>query len=736
MQLRYLLLVFISLNVKMLIANDSKEIAAYRIPEGAEFNLDGKVNEVIWMDIDPVRLFTMQVPVEGGDPTEDSEVRIAYDANNLYIGIIFFDDNPEDIKAFQRRRDNPLFTDDRFSFILDTFLDKRNAYFFEINPAGLMGDGLLTIGQGTNLNMDWDGIWRAWTHIGDFGWSAEIRIPFRSLNFDINSEIWGINFQRTIRRKNEERLWSGYRRGQGLLRPQNAGTLTGLKDLSQGIGLEVVPYGIVQRREERAPESEGGGLETDWEVDGGGEINYNITPGLKASFTYNTDFAEAEVDSRQVNLTRFPLFFPEQRDFFLESASIYEFAPSSGIDPYFSRRIGLRNGQSIPINYGGRVIGREGDYNMALLHVRTSEKDTIQPEDFTVARVKKNIFKESSIGLIYTRRSTKNGEELPVPLQDRHTIGADLEMNTSTFLGNKNFQFQSFFVYHNDPNALNDTTDFWDVTSRGLRLNFPNKPFSGHVSYREFGNAFDPAVGFTPRNAFRRVQPSMDFNPLFEQSDIIRDINWGIRFEHLMDLDWELLTQELRFELFEVTLESADRLELAVRRSFERLVQPFDIKGDETVILPVDDYTNWETQVEFETASYRRLVLLAEFTKGGFWSGDRTEWFLALTLRPLPGINLITEYLHSDNNLEEGDFDTDLVRFNANFDFTPWVTFSTRVQFDNLSELLGINNRFRWTIKPGTDIFLVYNHGWLNQEDRFITRDSKATLKATYTHRF
>ena len=729
-----LFLLFICTDLKSQSENrEPKSFKAFPIKSG-DIKLDGRLDDTFWSDITGISDFLVQEPVEGGEPTEKTTIKIAYDENYLYIGAIFYDSEPDGIKAFKMRKDAPLNTDDRFMWILDTYLDGRNAYFFEINPRGLMGDGLLTIGQGRSLNKDWDGIWRPWTYIGDFGWSAEIRIPFHTLNFDPKTSTWGINFQRTIRRKNEEILWSGHKRNQGIYRPQDAGRLTGLNNISQGLGLELVGYGKAEALKVQN-ESEGD-YNNSQSLDGGLDVNYNITPGLKASLTVNTDFAETEVDDRQINLTRFPIRFPEKRDFFLEGANIFRFAPSSGVYPYFSRKIGLRSGNPIPILYGGRVIGKIGKVEVAAQQVKTRETDNFSSEEFSVIRLKQNFLKESSIGVLYTRRHTNKGKQFVPPLQDRNTLGIDLTLNTSTFLKNQNLQFQAFAVIHNPelPGEINN--NIWDRSARGLRFNFPNDPWSGSLSYREFGVSYDPAVGFSRRNSFRRVEPRIRFSPILEKSSTIRELKWEVSFENLMSLQWKKLTQNIRLTPISIRFESGDEISYQIIRNFERLEYDFDILGDNSIIIPVGNYTNWSHQIELETANYRKIVYGIELKTEGFWSGNRTEYENELIFRPLPGINLNLGYIHSRVNLREGNFKTNLVRFLGDFDFTPFISFSSNIQYDDISENIGMNNRFKYTITPGSDIYFVYNHNWFNDDGKYKTSSMLGATKITYTHRF
>ena len=728
------LILFLSFNLYSQSKIDSiKSIKAYKI-KVTEIILDGKLDESFWKDIKGIDNFLMQEPIEGKSPTENTLIKIAYDENYLYIGAILYDSEPEGIKSFKMRKDSPLNTDDRFMWILDTYLDGRNAYFFEINPRGLMGDGLLSIGQGLNLNKNWDGIWRPWTYIGDFGWSTEIRIPFHTLNFDPKNTTWGINFQRTVRRKNEEILWSGHKRNQGLFRPQNAGRLEGLNDISQGVGLEIVGYGKTESSKIKIDDEKGYNKSS--KINGGLDVNYNINPGLKASFTLNTDFAETEVDDRQINLTRYAIRFPEKRDFFLEGANIYQFATRSGVYPYFSRTIGLQSGNQIPILFGGKIIGKVGKLAIVAQQVKTKKTDLINSEDFSLFRVKKNFLKESSIGMIYTRRHNNNKENISTSVHDRNTLGLDLTLNTSNFLRNKNLQFQAFAVIHNPDNRDDITTKIWDRSTRGFRFNFPNKPWSGSISYREFGNSYNPSVGFVRRNSFRRVEPRINFSPLIENSNLIRELTWELSFENLMSLNWNKMTQNIRFTPLSIRFESGDELSYQFIKNYENLDFNFNILGDGSITVPIGDYSNLTHKIEFETANQRKLVYEIQINTGGFWSGSRTDYQNILTVRPFSGFNISFGYDHSIVKLNEGDFKTNLIRFIGDFDFSPFTSFSSNIQFDDVSEVIGMNNRFRHTIVPGSDIYLVYNHNWINLENKFKTISNIGVTKITYTHRF
>ncbi len=710
------------------IARQSEDLGAYPLPAEVQPELDGRLEEDFWQQAEVATAFRQQEPLEGQLASEQTEVKVVFDEKNLYIGVRLYDSQPDQIKAFQRRRDADLSTDDVFALILDTYNDQRSGFYFEINPVGLMGDGILRTGQGSTLNRDWNGIWRAWVSIDDQGWSAEIRIPFMTLNFDPSDEVWGINFLRTVRRKNETSLWVGHQRNQGIERPQNAGKLTGLRGINQGLGLEAIPYAIVSQSSAKdVPET---ATRQTFTYNAGGELNYNITPNLKAGITVNTDFAETEVDNRQVNLTRFPLVFPERRDFFLQGSNVFQFAPSSNPNPYFSRRIGLEGGNPIPIKHGARLIGRIKETDVGFLQVRTGSEGSIPGEHFTVGRVLQNFASESTIGVIYTRRDT-DGDSLPV----RETFGADLSLSTSRFLDDNNLQFQAFFVGHT-PTFYEESSNLMDRSVRGFRVNFPNQPWDAHVSYREFGEQYAPAVGFVPRNGFRRLQPTFTFNPLIDKSKAIRELSWEYDFEYLMFMDWRPATINHNVRFLGIRLETGDILYLNVHHNYENLNFIFDVLRDGRYLIQEGIYQNNGYSLEVQTAPFRKIGGNLTIENMGFWTGRQVNLEMDLFVRPFAGLNLTGSYLFSQVRLQEGAFDTHLFRLISSYDFSPWVSVNFNIQYDNVTNMLGTNSRFIWVIDPGNTLFVVHNHNWQKFEDRFDVLETQSTVKLAYTFRF
>ena len=728
------------------------ELEAVVLPAAADIDLDGRIDEDIWSTATPITDFTQQEPVEGGVPSERTEVRVVFDQDNLYISAVLYGD-PADILAYQRQRDASLRTDDRFMWILDTFLDGRTGYFFEINPAGLMGDGILTGsgggwggggGGGGGAGKAWDGIWEARTAERDDGWSAEIRIPFRTLNFNPELDTWGINFQRTIRHRNEEILWRGYRRNEGLFRPVNAGRLTGLRNLSQGMGLEARPSAVTTWK--NVP---GNTDPTTFPSDVSLDVNYSVTSSLRASASINTDFAEVESDERRVNLTRFPQRFRERRDFFLEGSGVFSFAPRSGPTPFFSRRIGLRSGQQVPIQYGTRLTGQAGRFELGFYQIGTAAHSffdegsladvSIPRETFTVARVKRSIFEQSSVGAIYTRRAAAPGLD-GFAVADGHTMGMDAQLNTRHFFGDKRLEMEAFFVWNSNPDPTIDRS-LNDLTARGLRLNFPNDIWTAHISYREFGDDYRPSLGFVARNGFRRVEPRIGWAPRPESIDWIRQLDFAVQFRNLTNLDTGVLEErEWQLDIFGLDFESGDNIEIGATRVLEYLDYGYEV-SDGIDILP-GEYTTWEWELQARTAGHRRVSMFGGISTGGFWDGNRTRMNARASFRPNPGISISTNFEHNEVSLPRGDFTADVYEIEGEWNPNQWVSVTNQVRYDNDSDIVGLFARLRWIVRPGNDIFLVYTHNWrnlgldiLNDRD-LITLSRGSAIKANYTYRF
>ena len=725
-------------------------LVALRVDEGVEIRLDGRLDDAVWQAAQPVADFTQQEPVEGAAPSRRTEIRVVYDADHLYIGAMIFDD-PDQILAFQRRRDAGLGTDDRFMWVLDTFLDGRTGYFFEINAAGLMGDGIITGGGGGGrgpggggggVNKSWDGIWEAQVARLPDGWSAEIRIPFRTVNFDPASDTWGINFQRTIRRTNEEILWRGYRRNQGLWRMIHAGRLTGLQGMSQGVGLEAVPA-VVAGWNNVVEDADPTTYKRDVSVD----LNYSITSSLRASLSVNTDFAEVEVDQRRVNLTRFPQRFPERRAFFLEGSGVFSFASRSVPEPYFSRRIGLNAGEPIPINYGARLTGQAGPFELGFIQVRTGEftlhdddRTVLPVEDFTVARVRRRFLEQSAVGAIYTRRGATTGADGFKPA-DQHTVGIDADLNTSSLFGNKNLEFEAFLVWNSNPDPGASPT-FRDLSAHGFRFNFPNDVWTGHVSYRQFGDDYSPAVGFVTRNNFRRVEPRIGWSPRPASIPWLRQMDFSAQFRNLTNLETGVVEErQWDFNVLGLNFESGDNLDVSVTRQYEYLDRSFEV-SDGIAIQP-GEYTTWQVNFRGRTAGRRRVSGNVEYAREDFWNGDRSRYEAGVNFRPNPGLSFSTDVEYNDVTLPQGAFTASVYRVAGGWDASPWVSLNSNVQYDDVSKLVGLFALMRWIVTPGNDVYLVYTHNWQETEDafdpldrRFTTVSRGASLKLNYTYRF
>ena len=703
-----------------------RRVRAVRLSEGESISLDGRLDEDIWQRAEAAADFVQVEPSNGDLATEPTEVRIAYDSESLYLGILCFDSEPEKVLGNQLQRDGFLSADDRFMWTIDTYLDGRTGYFFEINPLGSMGDSLVGSGGGGfggGGQRAWDGIWMARVVKSELGWTAEIEIPFRTLNFDPESPAWGINFQRSVRRKNEESRWNGWARNQHLRDMSSAGLVIGIEQISQGAGLDIQPY-LVTKHFNGTGTGEPG--RTRWTP--GWILFYSLTPKLRASFTINTDFAETEVDDRQVNLTRFPLFFPEKRDFFLDGLGFFSFSqePGRAVVPFFSRTIGLDDdGNPQPILFGAKLAGQIGSQDLGVLQVRTADSGDFMGENFTVLRGRNRFWSQSYLGMIYTRRA---GDETSGP--DRHTVGTDFSLSTSQFRGADNLEFSGFYLWTSNPE------DTGESESYGVRLEYPNDLWNARLSYREVQENYDPALGFSRRENIRRLNPVLAFSPRPKDHPWIRRFSFQIFLDRTTDTENQLLSRTLDLKVFHMNTHAGDQVQVHVLSEVEHLDEDFEIHDG--IILPLgEEYDFNRYRLAARTAGRRPFSIRSELEWGDFFSGQRREFSADVTLRPRPGLRLELGGEWNRVELAEGSFSTSLLEAEVSSQFGPWISLSNDLQYDSVSRELGWQFRFRWILRPGNDLFLVYSQNWLNDPFSGLeTLRLNAAAKFIYTHRF
>ena len=726
-------------------------LRAVRLESSEQLQLDGVLDEPVWQRAIPAQGFLQREPATGMPATESTDVRVVYEARRVVLGVILHDSEPHALLQNQMQRDGSFDGDDSFAWVIDSFLDGRTGYFFEINPAGAMGDGLVTLSAGGGggrgggggggggggaggggdrgaINRSWDGIWTARVRRTATGWAAEIEIPFRTLNFNPDLTTWGINFRRTIRRKNEESLWTSYALNQGLSRIVNAGRVEGLNNVSQGLGLDVKPYAVAHVSS--APGSDRPAAIAKGDI--GLDAFYNITPALQMNLSVNTDFAETEVDERRVNLTRFPLFFEEKRDFFLEGSSYFDFArmPGRAITPFFSRHIGRdARGQAQRIDAGGKLTGRAGAFDIGILQVRTAERpreDQIG-EDFSVIRVRRRMFEQSYVGAVYTRRDARLAGE------DRQTAGLDLGFSTSRFRGTQNLDFSAFYLWTSNPFDPNRSSSF------GTSLRYPNDPWTASFSALELQPGYDPAVGFVERRGIRQYQPEFEWSPRLDNHPWIRSIDVSMEANIQTDMQNALLTRELEFTVLQINPHDGARYQFRVSPQFERLEEDFEISDG--IVLPagnVYQFTRYE--IDAQTPEHLVVSVSTEFEWGDFFSGRRRDIGLRLDVRPRRGLSLSADMERSFLDLAEGSFVADVYRADASTQFSPWLSVANRLQYDSVSREVGWQVRFRWIRRPGNDIYFVYTHNWHEIRDSaeryFTTLDNRLASKLVYTLRF
>ena len=692
--------------------------------------LDGVLDDAVWASAARIDDLHQVSPLEYAEASERTEVFLLYDDDALYIGARLYDSEPDQITAQNLRQNDNIGDDDRFIVTLDPFNSRRSGYFFGVNANGVRQDGLYQ--NVSESYRAWDGIFSAAAERFDGGWIAEMRIPFTTISFDPSTDTWGINFSRGVARKNENIAWVS--RNQAF-DPSSSGLAVGFEGLDQGIGLEVVPAASVTSNRRFDP----GSSETDFEPSL--DMAYRLTPSLNASLTINTDFSATEVDDRQVNLTRFGLFFPEKRDFFLREADIFEFgrigAPVDHVymfrggaadlqsgRPFFSRSIGLdAAGQPVDLEYGGKLSGRVGDWELGALSIRQDEFPGVAAETLSVVRAKLNVLEESSVGVIATDGS-------PRVNADNSLAGFDFLYRNTRLPGGRTLEAEAW-VQQSDTENLDG-----EDAARGAGIRLPSSDgFRTGAAIKEFEPNFEPALGFINRRGVTEYTADVGYTHR-PRSGRVQSIKTTFDTQRFELIDGGLQSRSLNFRPFAITNRTGDVVDLVYRDYREVLLAPFVIYPG--VAIPTGTYDFHDTGGQLRTGAHRRVAGLIRFTDGTFYDGTRTDMLGELTWRPSPKFRSSVSYNYSEVRLPAGNFETRLVRLGLDYVFSSTMSWVNLIQYDNISESIGVNMRWHWIPEAGRELYFVINHNLADpdRDDSFSSTSSDATAKLNYTFRF
>ena len=661
--------------------------------------LDGRVmDDPVWQGVPVSTGFIQTTPDEGEPASQRTEIRVTHTGTKLFIGIIAFDTDVDAIVVSDSRRDASLNETDALQIIFDTFRDGQNGFVFGTNPSGLQYDGQVTregeggFGSGNSgggFNINWDGVWDVKTHVGENSWSAEFAIPFTTLRYPAEEvQSWGFNVQRNIRRRNETAYWSPLERQFNLFRVSNAGRLDGLQVPSQK-NFQFVPYLLTEFSDIGAQ-----GKETDGEA--GFDIKYSITPSMTLDLTYNTDFAQVEVDEVQVNLDRFNLFFPEKRPFFLENAGQFSVGDGGDIELFFSRRIGIsEDGEVIPIVGGARVSGKVNRTNVGFLYMQTEELgNTEAADDFLVARVNQELDNRSSIGAMFVNREGTGS--LAGPDDKNSTFGVDGRWGLGEYI-----QFSGFAAKTDTPGLNGDDYAY------SVKGELDSEHWSGNLSYTQVREDFNPEVGFLRREAYKNpggfilyrhrpennpfglheIRPHVSYNAFYTFDDFKESARVHA------DTHWEFV--------------SSAEIHTGINFVHEGLLEPFEIS--EGIFIPPGSYNNREAQLVGQTNRGAPLSLRMTARIGGFFSGDRVQ--IASTVRWRHGERFTSElnWTRNDVDLPTGNFVTDLGRVRLSYTMSQRSTLQALFQYNNVDEVWSTNLRYSWLRSANTGLFVVYN---------------------------
>ncbi len=690
-------------------SSEASPVTSTRVAEAMEAQeppvIDGAVEDAIWATAQIITDFVQAEPYEGEPATEKTEVRLLYDETHLYLGVICYDTDPSGIITTDARRDSSLDDTDSFRVVFDTYLDRQNGFVFGTNPAGIEYDGQVTNegegggggpgfrraqgGSGGGFNLNWDASFVVRSRVGDFGWSAEFAIPLRTLRYEsAKPQVWGLNFQRNIRRKREETYWSPVSRIYSLNRLSSAGELRGL-ELETPRNFKVTPYALASsERDYTATE--------DNDVDGelGVDAKFGVTPSLNLDLTYNTDFAQVEVDDQQINLTRFNLFFPEKRPFFLENAGNFAMGENRSVELFFSRRIGIGpSGEIVPILGGARVSGKTGKYNLGVLNMQTEEVVGVTAaNNYTVASLSRELPNRSSVGALFVNRLATG--DLAGDDDWNRTYGFDGKLGIG-----EPFTLSGF--------AARTDTPGLEGREHALNLRGEYQKRQGRVwlGTTQVGGDFNPEVGFLTRDDYRNLETGFFLNI---RNDIswLRELRPHVTYEGFWNFDGFKETERIHIDSH-VDFENGAFFSPAFNHTVEGLGEPFEIYPG--IVVAPGTYSNWEAAWRWNTNLARPLSYEGGIDYGGFLSGDRRGYENTVNFRYQSKVITSLSWFYNDIDLLEGSFVTNLGQFKVSYNFTPLIYLQALLQYNDRVDAWSSNIRLSWLNTAGTGLFIVYN---------------------------
>ncbi len=652
--------------------------------------MDGRLNEDVWARAIPAKDFTQggRSPHPGQPASQQTEVRFLYDENNLYIGAICYEKDIRHMIVNGLKRDFTSNLGDEVGIALDSLHDHRSGFFVSTNPAGAKRD--LQMSNDSQINQEWDGVWDVRVRIEEDRWVTEFVVPFKTLRFsDAPSQEWGLNMFRKIRRVNEESNWAPLPIRYNMTKMSLAGTLIGLEGIHQGRNLKIKPYAVAGI-DQVATSS--GGLKNDFSSDSGLDLKYGLTPSVTLDATYRTDFSQAEVDQDQVNLTRFNLFFPEKRDFFLENSAVFDFGTRGGaagnnLLPFFSRRIGLNDtGTVIPIVGGARVSGPVGNQEIGFLTMKTKADGNVPSNTFIVGRVRRKLLRNSFIGGIVTNRdSTKPGDT-------NRVVGTDAVLQ----FHNK-IDLVAYYLKSITPNVKKNTD------ARKFSLAYKDNVWLLSGDYEKVGDNFNPQVGFIRRPDMSHYSGDFGYNPRVVRVKHIRDINLSTSYDYYAGVDGKIETRTNSYR-FNIEFANSSTFQVSTNETFEHLRQRFARYS-----IPAGNYAYRDYGVSFNSDRSRVIGGRITYNFGDFWNGTQRSPGGDITFKPNYHWQIDTTYSHTDIKVPAGRFLTTLIGLKVLYAFNSRAFLNTFIQYNAANHQVSSNVRFNIIHHPLSDIYVVFN---------------------------